>query len=64
MPAATHSQHLDGFSCTDVPKSQTLTPLKSQKTEGCETASVPHKGLWVIDWLARQEYKVWGVMAP
>src|SRR5262249_56994520 len=37
MPDATHSQHLGWFSCTDVPKIQTLTPLKSQKTEVFET---------------------------
>jgi hypothetical protein len=37
MPDATHSQHLDWFSFTDLPKIQTLTPLKSHKTEGFET---------------------------
>jgi hypothetical protein len=40
MPDATHSQHLDWFSCTDVPKIQTLTPLKSHKTEVFETPQV------------------------
>jgi hypothetical protein len=34
MPDATHSQHLDWFSFTDVPKMQTLTLLKSYKREG------------------------------
>src|SRR5215471_12253725 len=34
MPDATHSQHLDGCSFPDVPKMQTVTPLKSRKTEG------------------------------
>src|SRR5262245_63697154 len=37
MPDTTASQHLDWFSFTDLPKIQTLTPLKSQKTEGFET---------------------------
>ena len=32
-----HSQHLDWFFCTDLPKMQTLIPLKSQKREGYET---------------------------
>src|SRR5262245_38022843 len=49
MPDTTHSQHLDWFSFTDLPKSQTLTPLKSQKTDGyfwrtqkCRTLCIPH----------------------
>ena len=33
MPDATQSQHLDWFSFTDLLKIQTLTLLKSQKTE-------------------------------
>jgi hypothetical protein len=37
MPDATHSQHLDWFSFTDVPKMQTLTLLKSHKREVFET---------------------------
>ena len=37
MPDTTASQYLDWFSFTDLPKIQTLTPLKSQKTEGYET---------------------------
>ena len=46
MPDATHSQHLDGCSFPDGPKRQTVTPLKSRKTEVNETlftASVPMK---------------------
>src|SRR5215475_2948915 len=49
MPDATHNQHLDWFSFTDVPKSQTLTPLKSHKTRGycwrtqkCRNLCIPH----------------------
>src|SRR5262245_47636483 len=44
MPDATHSQHLDGCSSPDGSKMQTVTPLKSCKTEVHETpfaASVP-----------------------
>jgi hypothetical protein len=37
MPDATHSQHLDECSFPDVPKMQTVTPLKSQKTVVIET---------------------------
>src|SRR5215470_10004073 len=37
MPDATHSQLLDWFSCPYVPTMQTLTPLKSYKTEVLET---------------------------
>src|SRR5215831_139223 len=33
MPVTTHSQHLDWFSFTDVPKMQTLTLLKSHKRD-------------------------------
>src|SRR5262245_2815191 len=33
MPDATHSQHLDECSFPDVPKMQTVIPLKSRKTE-------------------------------
>jgi hypothetical protein len=33
MPDATHSQHLDECSFPDVPKMQTVTPLKSRKTD-------------------------------
>src|SRR5262245_18832822 len=46
MPDATYSQHLDGCSFPDGPKMQTVTPLKSRKTEVNETlftASVPMK---------------------
>src|SRR5215813_2505428 len=46
MPDATHSQHLDECSFPDGPKMQTVTPLKSRKTEVHETlcaASVPMK---------------------
>jgi hypothetical protein len=49
MPDATHSQHLDWFSFTDLPKIQTLTLLKSHKREGycwptpkCRNMCVPH----------------------
>src|SRR5215510_13800742 len=41
MPDATYGQHLDGFSLTDLPKSQPLTPLKSHKTEGFGTTPEP-----------------------
>src|SRR5262245_22806826 len=44
MPDATHSQHLDECSFPDVPKMQTVTPLKSRKTEGCETEVRYHGG--------------------
>jgi hypothetical protein len=33
MPVETHSQHLDRLSFPDVSKMQTLTLLKSHKTE-------------------------------